>query len=62
MEIQEAKIAKANAQDKIVKILRDLESDTKMKVGDLEFRKTDIMEEMGRSVYYEITCHIRMEI
>lgn len=37
MDIQDAKIAKVNARDKIISILQTLESETGMKVTDIEY-------------------------
>ncbi len=51
MDIQDAKIAKVNARDKIIRILKTLEAETGMKVVDIEYNLKPIMIVHGVSQY-----------
>jgi hypothetical protein len=61
MEIQEAKVAKANAKDRIVKILEDLEHETGMKVLDIEYIRKPLVIVHG-DTYYDRSVRLILEL
>ena len=61
MDIQDAKIAKANARDKIISILQHLEAETGTKVVDIEYDLRPSMVVHG-TVEYERKIRLVLEL
>lgn len=62
MEIQKAKIAKANAQDKILRIIEDLEDETHMTIADVRYSSELVSVVMGRSARYMKKVKLILEL
>jgi len=59
--IHDAKIAKTYAQDKIIEILKELESRTGTIISDVEFRRDMLGMELGKPVDF-IKIYITLEV
>ena len=59
--IYSAKIAKTYAQDKIIEILKELESRTGTIISDVEFRRDMLGMELGKPVDF-IKIYITLEV
>ena len=61
MDIQDAKVAKSNAQDRITRILQELENETGTLVSEVEFRRDMLGRHYGKPMDF-IKIYITLKV